>query len=324
MDDKVLLEIKDLFVKYVTDDGDANVVNGLNLTINKGECIGLVGETGAGKTTTALSIMRLLPQPAGVVSQGSIYYKNENLISMDDKKIRSIRGKGISMIFQDPMTALDPTLTIGKQLMEAIMAHTKISKREAEKNCIDLLETVGIQRNRFKDYPHQLSGGMKQRVVIAMALLCNPEILIADEPTTALDVTIQAQVLEIINKLIKKNNMSMLLITHDLGVVAQMCSRVAVMYAGEVVETGTIEEVYTNPKHPYTIGLFNSIPDLDSDNEYLIPIVGFPPNPKRLSNGCKFWPRCSYATEICKNKNPNYYGKTHLCKCHSNIRGDLR
>lgn len=326
MNNNVLLEIKDLYVKYITDEGEASVVNGLNLTVNRGECVGLVGETGAGKTTTALSILKLLPQPVGVIEKGDICFENQDVIAMDDKEARNIRGHKISMIFQDPMTALDPTMTIGKQLTEAVLAHEKISKKDAKKRCIELLETVGIQRDRFKDYPHQLSGGMKQRVVIAMALLCKPELLIADEPTTALDVTIQAQVLEIIKDLVQKNDMSMLLITHDLGVVAQMCSKVSVMYAGEVVETGTIKEVYTKPSHPYTIGLFNSIPNLEMDSEFLIPIDGAITNPKNLPSGCKFHPRCPYAKEICKTENPGYYdcGNTHLCKCHFNIEGEIK
>ena len=314
--DSQLLEIKDLFVEYVTDDYIVQANNGINLSIREGESWGLAGETGAGKTTAALSIMQLLPQPAGIITQGDIVYRGKSLITAKEKIKREIRGRGISMIFQDPMTALNPTMTIGKQMLEAVIEHGKLKKQKAKEICINLLETVGIQSNRFNDYPHQLSGGMRQRVVIAMALLCNPDLLIADEPTTALDVTIQAQVLDIIRGLMKERNMAMLLITHDLGVVAETCEFIAIMYAGEIVESGTVQEVFYNTLHPYTIGLFESIPRLDDENEFLTPIKGSIPNPADLPRGCPFYLRCRFAQEICKNESPDYYNEGHLCKCH--------
>ena len=224
------------------------------------------------------------------------------------------------MIFQDPMTALNPTLRISRQMMEVVESHRKVSRREAETICIDMLEKVGIKRDRFDDYPHQLSGGMKQRVVIAMALLCNPEILIADEPTTALDVTIQAQILEIIKNLIKESGMSMILITHDLGIVAETCNRIAVIYGGSVVESGTVREVYKNPLHPYTRGLFASIPKLDDDSVELQPIEGEPPNPVHMPSGCAFHPRCSYCQDICRKEAPRMHGEAHQVWCHLDLR----
>ena len=293
MNDTPLLRIEDLSVQYMTDEDVVHAVNGLNVELYKGESLGFVGETGAGKTTAALSVIQLLPEPAGVITGGSIWYNGRNLIENKEKENVEMRGDGISMIFQDPMTALNPTLRISRQMMEVVESHRKVSRREAETICIDMLEKVGIKRDRFDDYPHQLSGGMKQRVVIAMALLCNPEILIADEPTTALDVTIQAQILEIIKNLIKESGMSMILITHDLGIVAETCNRIAVIYGGSVVESGTVREVYKNPLHPYTRGLFASIPKLDDDSVELQPIEGEPPNPVHMPSGCAFHPRCS-------------------------------
>lgn len=270
----ILLQVKNLHVHYITDDADVSAVNGISFELRKGDTIGLVGETGAGKTTTAMAIMQLIPDPPGVIKEGEIIFNGKNLIENSEKENQKIRGNGISMIFQDPMTALNPTMTIGKQLMEVIQRHNKVSRAEAEKRAKEMLEIVGVKADRFDDYPHQFSGGMKQRVVITMALLCSPDLLIADEPTTALDVTIQAQVLEIIADLQKKYNMSIILITHDFGVVAEICKRVAVIYAGEIVEMGTLKDVYLNPRHPYTKGLFDSIPRLDTDTEKLVPIEG--------------------------------------------------
>lgn len=281
--------------------------------------MGLVGETGAGKTTTALSIMQLVPYPPGVITDGEIIFQGKNLIYNTDKENQQMRGNGISMIFQDPMTSLNPIMTIGEQLVEVILTHKKVTKEEAKQQAIELLKVVGVKEDRFNDYPHQFSGGMKQRVVITMALLCNPQLLIADEPTTALDVTIQAQVLDIIRELQQKYNMSMILITHDLGVVAETCDKVAIMYAGEIVETGTIEEVYTNAKHPYTRGLFESIPKLDEDNEKLIPIPGSTPNAAALPDGCFFHPRCKYKQEICEKVSPPVMGEGHCYKCHFSL-----
>lgn len=314
-----ILEIKNLHVHFITEDETVKAVNGVNLSLQQGESLGLVGETGAGKTTTALSIMQLVPYPPGIITDGEILFEGKNLIYNTDKENQQMRGYGISMIFQDPMTSLNPIMTIGEQLVEVVLAHKKVSKEEAKKQVIEMLKVVGVKEDRFNDYPHQFSGGMKQRVVITMALLCNPKLLIADEPTTALDVTIQAQVLDIIRDLQQKYNMSMILITHDLGVVAETCDKVAIMYAGEIVETGTIEEVYTNAKHPYTRGLFESIPKLDEDNEKLIPIPGSTPNAAALPSGCYFHPRCKYRQEICEKVSPPVKGQSHLYKCHFSL-----
>ena len=310
-----LLEIKNLRVHYVTDTGDVQAVNGVDLHLKKGEVLGLVGETGAGKTTVALSVMQLVPDPPGIILDGEILFKGRNLIYNSDRENQEMRGNGISMIFQDPMTALNPIMTIGQQLAEVVIKHKKLSKKAAMEVAAEMLERVGVTRDRINDYPHQFSGGMKQRAIIAMALLCNPEILIADEPTTALDVTIQAQVLEIIRSLIRENEMSMILITHDLGVVAETCDHVAIMYAGEVVEYGSVWDVYTNPKHPYTRGLFDSIPKMDVDDERLSPIPGLAPNPTALPSGCYFHPRCKYCQERCREQSPAMKGDTHQYKC---------
>ena len=317
MSQQPILEIKDLHVNYVTEDATVQAVNGIDLTIHSGESLGLVGETGAGKTTTCLSIMQLVPDPPGLITAGKILFKGEDMIYNTDKRNEEIRGNGISMIFQDPMTALNPVMTVGEQLSEVVRAHQKVSKAEAKRKVIEALEVVGVKGDRYDDYPHQFSGGMKQRVVITMALLCRPELLIADEPTTALDVTIQAQVLELIKKLQREMGTSLLLITHDLGVVAETCDRVAIMYAGEIVEYGTLRDVFKDPLHPYTIGLFESIPRLDEDVERLKPIHGMPPDPTHLPQGCKFSPRCQYATEACKNWSCENYcvGGEHTVRC---------
>ncbi|MGZ9587351.1 ABC transporter ATP-binding protein [Paenibacillus marinisediminis] len=314
MDD--ILEIKNLHVHYVTEDEVVKAVNGVNLSIAKGDSLGLVGETGAGKTTTALSIIQLVPDPPGVIADGEIYFKGHNVILNSEKDNRKLRGNGISMIFQDSMTALNPIMRVGDQLSEVVLNHMKVSKAEAKQQVIELLEIVGVKADRYDDYPHQFSGGMKQRVLITMALLCNPELLIADEPTTALDVTIQAQVLELINQLRQKYNMSLLLITHDLGVVAETCNKVAIMYAGQIVEMGTVEEVFTNPKHPYTQGLFESIPKLDEEQDMLIQIEGSIANPALLPTGCIFHPRCKHKQAVCETTSPEVYGEGHQCKCH--------
>lgn len=315
-----ILKVNNLHVHYVTDDEVVKAVNGISFELMKGESIGLVGETGAGKTTTALSIMQLIPDPPGIITEGEIIFEGKNMIFNTEKESQKIRGNGISMIFQDPMTALNPIMTIGDQLTEVVLQHKKCSKSEAEKQVKELLETVGVKSDRFNDYPHQFSGGMKQRVVITMALLCNPDLLIADEPTTALDVTIQAQVLEIIMQLQKKFNMSLILITHDLGVVAETCDRVAIVYAGEIVEIGTVEQVYLNTKHPYTKGLFDSIPKIDEDTEKLIPIEGQMPNMAKLPSGCYFHPRCKYCQEICKKEAPPVRGENgHTYRCHFDL-----
>ena len=313
---KTLLEVKNLHVHYITEEEDVRAVNGISFSLQEGDSIGLVGETGAGKTTTAMAIMQLIPDPPGVITEGEIWFKGENLILNSEKENQKIRGNGISMIFQDPMTALNPTMTIGDQLIEVLRRHNKgMSKAEAKQKSIEMLEMVGVKEDRFNDYPHQFSGGQKQRVVITMALLCNPDLLIADEPTTALDVTIQAQVLDIMMSLKQKFKMGLIMITHDLGVVAETCDKVAVIYAGEVIESGTVREVYLNPRHPYTQGLFDSIPKLDNDDVKLIPIPGLTPNMAEPPSGCYFHPRCKYCQDKCKTQSPEITGGSHKYKC---------
>ncbi|MBR4157588.1 MAG: ABC transporter ATP-binding protein [Oscillospiraceae bacterium] len=301
-----LLEIKGLHIHYITMDGIVKAVNGIDLNIDKGETLGLVGETGAGKTTTALGIMRLIPDPPGKIIEGSIRFNGREILEMNDGELRKLRGNEISMIFQDPMTSLNPIMTVGDQIMEVIHLHGNLSRTVAMRKALEMLEMVGIPAERSVDYPHQFSGGMKQRVVIAIALACNPALLIADEPTTALDVTIQAQVLEMINDLKSRINTSVLLITHDLGIVAESCDKVAIMYAGEIVEYGSVERIFHNVSHPYTKGLFGSLPSLDKDVHRLTPIEGLMPDPSRLPNGCKFHPRCPNATAACAQREPAY------------------
>ncbi len=299
-----LLNIEDLTIHYITDAGETHAVNNLNLKLGKGETLGFVGETGAGKTTSALGIMRLVPDPPGEILSGKILFDGENLLEKPEKEMYKIRGNKISMIFQDPMTSLNPVMTVGDQIAEVLVLHQDLKKEDLQEKTAQMLETVGIKRERMKDYPHQFSGGMKQRVVIAMALACNPMLIIADEPTTALDVTIQAQVLELMKELQNKYNTSMIMITHDLGIVAEICDNVAIMYAGSVIEYGSVERLYNDPKHPYTKGLFASIPTLDADEDTLHVIKGAPPNPLELPTGCKFHPRCEFATEQCKKFMP--------------------
>ena len=318
MADKPLLEVKDLVIHYETDDGVVKALNGVNIHIGVGETLGLVGETGAGKTTLAKGIMRLIPNPPGKILGGEVIFEGQDLLKLSTNGMEAIRGRDISMIFQDPMTSLNPVLTIGEQIMEVIENHnTSLSRQEARKWAENMLERVGIPAERFGEYPHQFSGGMKQRVVIAIALACNPRLLIADEPTTALDVTIQAQVLEMIYKLKSENNTSMILITHDLGVVAQNCDYVAIIYAGEVVEYGTLREIYKDTKHPYTEGLFGSIPSLTSDVKRLQAIDGMMPDPTKLPEGCVFCERCKYAVPECSKNHPGMVtvGGTHQVRC---------
>ncbi len=300
----MLLQVKDLRVYYTAGGEIINAVNGVDLEVRRGETLGLVGETGAGKTTIAKSIMRILPDPPAKIGGGEIYLDGQELLHLPEKKMQEIRGKKISMIFQDPMTALNPVFTVGEQIEEVIMLHEKVNRGEAAVKARQMLELVGIPGDRSGDYPHQFSGGMKQRVVIAMALACSPELILADEPTTALDVTIQAQILDMIKALKEKQNTSMILITHDLGVVAEVCDRVAVVYAGEIIEYGTKEEIFDHPTHPYTVGLFGSIPKIHEDVEWLDSIPGMPPNPADLPSGCHFHPRCSKCTQPCGEKAP--------------------
>ena len=300
-----ILEIKDLGIRFKTDDGIVNAVNGVTLELKKGEVLGLVGETGAGKTTTALAIMRLIQIPPGEIYQGSILFEGREILDMSDKEMQQIRGDKISMIFQDPMTSLNPVRTVGEQIAEAIRLHQKVSAAEAMRKACEMLEMVGIPAERSGEYPHQFSGGMKQRVIIAIALACRPDLLIADEPTTALDVTIQAQVMDLMENLKKEFGTSMILITHDLGVVAEICDKVAIIYAGEILEYGTLEEIYNHTAHPYTQGLFDSVPDLDEDVRRLKPIDGLMPDPTDLPSGCKFAPRCARCTEQCRTMHPD-------------------
>ena len=312
-----LLEINNLSVEYKSDEAIVYAVNDINLSLMPGETLGLVGETGAGKTTVAKSILGILPKAQAKVTSGEIIYKGEDLLKAKEKNMQKIRGNEIAMIFQDPMTALNPVETVGYQIAEAIKQHNKISKIEAMDRAGDMLEMVGIPRTRYGEYPHQFSGGMKQRVVIAMALACNPALLLADEPTTALDVTIQAQVLDMMRDLKKQLGTAVVLITHDFGVVANFCESVAVTYAGEIVERGSVDQVFNNTKHPYTEGLFNSLPSLDAKTKRLKPIKGLMPDPTVIPEGCRFCDRCEYATEECAHKMPEVYEVEpgHLVKC---------
>ena len=313
-----LLEIKDLTVHYVTVDGTVHAVENLNLMLPEGKTLGLVGETGAGKTTTVKAIMQILPDPPAKILSGEVFFNGEDILKKNKKAMRKIRGKQISMIFQDPMTSLNPVITVGEQIMEVIRLHDKkLSKKDAYTKACEMLELVGIKADRAGDYPHQFSGGMKQRVIIAMALACNPKLLIADEPTTALDVTIQAQVLELMRKLKAQYQTSMIMITHDLGIVAEICDYVAVMYAGEIVEYGNREQLFHRPSHPYTKGLFACIPNLMEEETALIPIEGMTPDPTNLPSGCRFHPRCPSAVDECSKTNPDSkeIEKGHYVKC---------
>lgn len=314
-----LLEIKDLWVEYETDDATVYAVNGLNLTLDRGETLGLVGETGAGKTTSALSVMRLLPDRIGKIKKGKITMDGIELTQATEADMRAFRGEMMSMIFQDPMTSLNPILTIGEQIEEILILHKKeMGREERAKRVEEILSMVGLSPERKNDYPHQFSGGMKQRVVIAMALACEPQLILADEPTTALDVTIQAQVLKMMKELKERLNTSMILITHDLGVVAQTCDRVAIMYAGEVIEIGDVKDIFEGDKHhPYTVGLFGSIPSLTKETRRLNPIDGLMPDPTNPPAGCKFHDRCPKCMEICREKRPGESCEgTHQIRCH--------
>ncbi len=303
-EDNKLLSIKNLTIHYVTDRGVVEAVNDISLDLYKGETIGLVGETGAGKTTTALGIMNLIPDPPGKIISGEIIINGVDILKLNKKEFRAYRGNKSSMIFQDPMTALNPILTVGEQIAEVSRLHQKLSRADSYLKAAEMLELVGIPSERLNEYPHQFSGGMKQRVVIAIALASNPQLLLADEPTTALDVTIQAQVLALIEELRGKYQTSMILITHDLGVVTEICDRVAIMYAGQIVETGDLEAIYENTKHPYTKGLFGSLPSLSSKTKRLNPIDGLMPDPANLPSGCPFHPRCPNKIKECETVRP--------------------
>ena len=313
-----LLEIDNLSIEYTSGKRIVKAVNNISLSIERGQTIGLVGETGAGKTTTSLGILNLLPEPAGKITSGAVLFDGEDLTKKSFNEMRRVRGNKISMIFQDPMTSLNPVFKVGEQIVEGLRLHTKLSAMEAAVRAQDMLELVGIPGSRFDNYPHQFSGGMKQRVVIAMALACQPQLLIADEPTTALDVTIQAQVLELMSNLRKQFDTSMLLITHDLGVVAEVCDYVSIMYAGEIVEKGTLRHIFKNTSHPYTKGLFMSVPKIHEKASRLIPIKGTMPDPSNLPAGCAFSPRCGDCMDICKKESPGYteIEPEHFVKCH--------
>lgn len=315
-----ILKINDLKVYFDTDDGVVKSVDGVDLQIMKGTTLGLVGESGCGKSVTCLAIPRLIPSPPGRVAGGEIIYKGRNLLELPEKEMEGIRGNDISMIFQEPMTSLNPLFTIGDQIKETIMLHQKKGDAEAHELTLQMLGKVGIPspKVRINDYPHQMSGGMKQRVMIAMALSCNPEILIADEPTTALDVTIQAQILDLMQSLQDELGMSILLVTHDLGVVANIATDVAIMYASRIVEYGKVEDIFANPRHPYTLGLFTSIPVIGKRKENLYVIPGSVPNPLAFPQGCKFWPRCLFAKDICRTDEPHLeeIKEGHKAACH--------
>ncbi len=317
---EVLLNVKNMKTYFYTDEGVVKAVDGLTYALHRGETLGIVGESGCGKSVHALSIMRLIPQPPGKIVEGQIVFEGNDLLHLSDEKMRRIRGNRIAMIFQEPMTSLNPVLTIGEQIAEAVMLHQSRSKKDAWERAIEMLEKVKIPlaRERVRDYPHQFSGGMRQRVMIAMALSCNPSILIADEPTTALDVTIQAQILDLMRDLQAEFNMAIILITHNLGVVAEMCENVVVMYAGRPVEHASVGATFRDPKHPYTWGLLHSIPKLYERKERLIPIEGQPPSLIDLPPGCTFAPRCPFAMEICVKADPPDYGvgQDHTAKCY--------
>lgn len=319
---KPFLQVKNLKVEFESQGKIVRAVNGIDFELGEGETLGLVGETGAGKTSTAKAILRVLPDVGAKISSGEVFLEGEDLLKLSERKMQSVRGNKISMIFQDPMSALNPVQTIVEQVAEPIRFHNKVSKAEATARAIKMLELVGITEDRVRDYPHQFSGGMRQRAVIAIALACEPKLLLADEPTTALDVTIQAQVLDLIRGLRQQFHTAMVLITHDLGVVGEVCDKVAVVYAGEVVEYGDVESIYDHPTHPYTEGLFNSLPDLKKSVHRLTPIVGMPPDPTNLPEGCMFHPRCPYATEECRKQRIDFeeVAPGHYSRCLKNHR----
>jgi oligopeptide transport system ATP-binding protein len=313
-----VLEVRDLATTFKTEDGLVRAVNGLSFSVEAGTTLGIVGESGSGKSVTSLSIMRLIPQPPGKIERGEVLFKGEDLLKKSEAEMRKIRGRDIAMIFQDPMTSLNPVLTVGEQIAEATRLHLGYSKKEAMEKAVEMLRLVKIPaaENRIKDYPHQFSGGMRQRVMIAMALSCDPAVLIADEPTTALDVTIQAQIIELMNEMQERLGSAIILITHDLGVVAETCKNVLVMYGGNMVEYGSADDIFNRPKMPYTMGLLESLPRLDAAGERLVPIEGQPPNLLRMPPGCAFAPRCRYKMPICDGPVPLYdFGDGHVARC---------
>ncbi|WP_338652415.1 ABC transporter ATP-binding protein [Lysinibacillus sp. Y5S-8] len=322
-----VLRVSDLETSFTRDKTEIKILRGVNFSIRKGEILGLVGESGSGKSLTSLSIMQLFHGTTGEIVNGSIHFNGEDLTKMSESEIRKIRGKQMAMIFQEPMTSLNPVLKIGKQLMEAIEMHLKLPKNESKHHAIQMLKSVGIGRAEeiIHEYPHQLSGGMRQRVMIAMAMACQPKLLIADEPTTALDVTIQAQILELMKKLKEEHETAILLITHDLGVVAEMCDKVVVMYAGQVVEEADVFELFASPKHPYTKGLIASVPKIGDKKEVLDSINGQVPSPQNMPKGCKFAPRCDHAMSICRQESPPTLkiSATRQCSCWLYAKKDV-
>lgn len=312
-----ILQIKNLRIEFVSEGEVTKAVNGVDLSIAQGKTLGLVGETGAGKTTTALSVLNLVPKPQGKILSGEVLLDGINVLEQSEHEMEKVRGNLVSMIFQDPMTALNPVMSVGEQIAEVVKIHEKLDDKQAMVRAREMLETVGIPGERAGEYPHQFSGGMKQRVLIAIALACSPKVLLADEPTTALDVTIQAQVLELMKELKRKFNMAMLMITHDFGIVAEVCDEVSVMYAGRVVEHGNLEDVFDHKRHPYTEGLFNSLPDIHNRKSQLKPIKGQMPDPTNLPTGCPFHPRCDYCTQRCSQEDPPkiQINDTHYVRC---------
>ena len=320
------VDVENLVVKYKTSEATVEAVNSISLKVKKKRTLGLVGETGAGKTTAMLALMNMVPNPPGIITDGSVKINGLDMLHLTPAQLQTVRGSEIAMIFQDPMTSLNPVLTVGEQIEESILLHQNVTKAEAVKEAKKLLATVGIDPKRVSEYPHQFSGGMRQRVGIAIALACNPSVLIADEPTSALDVTIQAQILQMMRKLKDENDTSMILITHDLGVVAEMCDDVAVMYAGHIVEYGTLEEVFNDTKHPYTEGLFDSLSNIHKRVEKLHPIQGLMPDPSNLPKGCTFAERCPYATDECREQEPETFefSETHRAACSAYRNSDFR
>lgn len=317
MENREFLKVENLQVQYVTKEETVYAVNDISFALAQGETLGLVGETGAGKTTIARAILRILPEPPAKIQGGSITFKGKDILKISEEEMCHVRGKEISMIFQDPMTSLNPVISVGKQIEEVIRLHNRMSKGEAKRKAVEMMEKVGIPGSRYGEYPNQFSGGMKQRIVIAIALACDPELLLADEPTTALDVTIQAQVLKLMNSINEKKNKAMILITHDLGVVAEMCDKVAIVYAGQILEIGSKEQIFDYPTHPYTIGLFGAIPKLNDRAEYLTAIAGSPIDATVQPKGCCFAPRCPHARNACFEKIPESreVEPGHWCKC---------
>ena len=322
-DIKYILEVKDLHTSFFTDAGEVSAVNGVSMCLEPGKTLGIVGESGSGKSVTAYSIMQILAE-TGRITSGEVKYHGEDITKWSEKQMQTFRGAKCSIIFQDPMTSLNPVFTIGSQLEEAILLHTDKTKKEARERAIEMLTLVGVNEpaKRVKQYPHELSGGMRQRVMIAMALACEPDILIADEPTTALDVTIQAQILELMQELQQKLGMAIIMVTHDLGVIASMCDEILVMYGGRVCERGTADDIFYSPAHEYTKGLLRSIPKADNMNEKLIPIGGTPINLLQMPEGCAFCPRCDAAMKICLKEKPEEYriSDTHLASCWMNVK----